>query len=112
DRFSAFTHPADAQLLDDAVVGDGLADHCAEILGLNGGRVNEVPDAPVSLELRECMEIMSQGSPIFKQRSSSPARLPQSHRLRNSRCLQLFESFPARCEIQPFVGLTDLPKPF
>ena len=27
------THPASAELLDDAVVGDGLAEHWGEILG-------------------------------------------------------------------------------
>ena len=30
------SHPAAAELLEDAVVGDGLADHCAEMLGLGG----------------------------------------------------------------------------
>jgi hypothetical protein len=35
------THAAAAQLLDDAVVRDGLPDHCAEILGLEVGQVNE-----------------------------------------------------------------------
>ena len=35
------THPAAAELLDDAVVRDGLADHWAEILGLQREQVNE-----------------------------------------------------------------------
>jgi len=35
------THPASAQLLDDAVVRDGLADHWAEMLRLEVGQVNE-----------------------------------------------------------------------
>ena len=35
------THPAAAQLLDDVVVRDGLANHWAEILGLRLGQVNE-----------------------------------------------------------------------
>src|ERR1022692_3558514 len=34
-------HPATAQLLDDLVVRDSLADHLAEILGLRVGQVNE-----------------------------------------------------------------------
>src|SRR5208337_1258240 len=34
-------HPATAQLLNDAVVRDSLADHLAEILGLGVGQVNE-----------------------------------------------------------------------
>jgi hypothetical protein len=35
------THPAAAQLLDEAVVRDGLPDHWAEMLGLEVGQVNE-----------------------------------------------------------------------
>ena len=35
------SHPATAELLDDAVVRDGLADHWAEILGPEIGQVNE-----------------------------------------------------------------------
>jgi hypothetical protein len=34
-------HPATAELLDDAVVRDGLADHSAEMLGLEWTQVNE-----------------------------------------------------------------------
>ena len=34
-------HSSAAQLLDDAVVRDSLADHLAEILGLGVGQVNE-----------------------------------------------------------------------
>jgi hypothetical protein len=34
-------HPTATQFLDDAVVRDGLADHWAEILGLEIGQVNE-----------------------------------------------------------------------
>ena len=37
-------HTAAAELLDDAVVGNGLADHWAEILGLGMVQVNEWPD--------------------------------------------------------------------
>ena len=39
--FVDHTHPAAAQLLDDAVVRDGLANHWAEILGPGLGQVNE-----------------------------------------------------------------------
>ena len=39
--FVHHTHPATAQLLDDAVVRDGLANHRVEILGLGIGPVNE-----------------------------------------------------------------------
>ena len=35
------THAATVDLLDDAVVGDSLPDHCAEMLGLELRRVNE-----------------------------------------------------------------------
>jgi len=40
-RLIHHTHPATAQRLDDSVVRDGLADHSAEILGLEVGSVNE-----------------------------------------------------------------------
>jgi hypothetical protein len=39
--FVNHTHPAIAQLLDDAVVRKGLPDHWADILGLEVGQVNE-----------------------------------------------------------------------
>src|SRR6516162_6794790 len=39
--FVDHTHPTAAQLLDDAVVGNGLADHRVEILGPQVGQVNE-----------------------------------------------------------------------
>jgi len=39
--FINHTHPASAQLLDDAVVRNRLPDHWAEILGLEVGQVNE-----------------------------------------------------------------------
>ena len=35
------THPATAELLENAVVRDGLPNHWDEILGLEGGQVNE-----------------------------------------------------------------------
>ncbi len=38
--FVDHAHPAAAELLDDAVVRDGLANHCAEILGSRSGQVN------------------------------------------------------------------------
>jgi len=43
------THPSTAQLLDDAVVRDGLTDHWSRILRLRNGQVNEsraVENAP------------------------------------------------------------------
>jgi hypothetical protein len=39
--FVDLTHPAAAQHLDDAIVRDDLADHCAEMLGPGVGQVNE-----------------------------------------------------------------------
>jgi hypothetical protein len=35
------THPVSAKFFHDAVVGNGLADHCAEILGAEAGSFNE-----------------------------------------------------------------------
>jgi hypothetical protein len=40
-RLVNYTHPATTQLLDDALVRDGLADHWAQILRPRMGRVNE-----------------------------------------------------------------------
>jgi hypothetical protein len=39
--FLFLSHPASAQLLDYAVMRDVLANHCAEMLGLEVGQVNE-----------------------------------------------------------------------
>ena len=41
--FVDHTHPAAAQFFDDAIMRDGLADHCAEILGLGSRQVNSQP---------------------------------------------------------------------
>jgi len=60
------THPSAAELLDDAVVRDGLADHWAEILGREAGQVNEgwelggvslmsiVARSPITLKIPLC----------------------------------------------------------
>jgi hypothetical protein len=40
-QWASLRNPTAAQLLDDAVVGDGLADHRAEILGPMVEQVNE-----------------------------------------------------------------------
>jgi hypothetical protein len=58
------THPAAAELLDDTVVRDGLANHWAEILGPGLGQVNERGDVgrPWGSLTRNAFVITKQGN--------------------------------------------------